>query len=336
MELPFGDATASEQPTRPPAPFRVEVIRSPRRRRTVQARLVGDTLELRIPARLSVAEERRWAAEMTSSFERSARAAGVDLAARARRARPPLPPPGAASACAGSPTRATGGDRARRAPATSASPTGWPASRRGCSTTSSCTSSPTWPSPTTRPRSGPSWRAIPKAERARGFLIAKGLENPTAADGQPVGARLWRHSASMRPSSVTGEPAWRYSSSIPRHRFVGAEPPEQRRHAPHHPVDDHVLRRHVHRPDHVAVLPVEVEHPPERLGHELAAEGELLLQVRDVRARRVLPHPHRVEPVVGSEEPGLDRPGHHAFGVVGDDGVEHRGERLELAARSTA
>lgn len=75
-QLPFAPAEAM-------APFRVEVVRSPKRRKTVQARLEGDTLRLMIPARLSHAEERRWVEEMTERFRRTAQSQAVDLDARA-------------------------------------------------------------------------------------------------------------------------------------------------------------------------------------------------------------------------------------------------------------
>jgi predicted metal-dependent hydrolase len=65
----------------------VEVTRSARRRKTVQARLVGDTLHVSIPARLTKAEEARWVAEMVQRLERRQGAGRVksseDLVARA-------------------------------------------------------------------------------------------------------------------------------------------------------------------------------------------------------------------------------------------------------------
>ncbi len=65
----------------------VQVTRSARRRKTVQARLVGDTLHVSIPARLTKAEEARWVAEMVQRLERRQGAGKVksseDLVARA-------------------------------------------------------------------------------------------------------------------------------------------------------------------------------------------------------------------------------------------------------------
>jgi hypothetical protein len=75
------DAPVSE----PPAPlFRVELIRSKRRRKTVGARLVGDVLRVTVPGWMSAAEANRWADRMIARFERSVSAERFDLAARAR------------------------------------------------------------------------------------------------------------------------------------------------------------------------------------------------------------------------------------------------------------
>jgi predicted metal-dependent hydrolase len=61
----------------------VEVIRSPRRRKTVQARRVNGVVRVTIPATMTMAEEERWVAEMVRRLERSAGAANVDLEDRA-------------------------------------------------------------------------------------------------------------------------------------------------------------------------------------------------------------------------------------------------------------
>jgi predicted metal-dependent hydrolase len=62
---------------------KVEVVRSARRRKTVQARQVGGVLRVSIPAGMSVADEQRWVAEMVRRMERRAATDGVDLGARA-------------------------------------------------------------------------------------------------------------------------------------------------------------------------------------------------------------------------------------------------------------
>jgi len=73
----------------------VEVVRSPRRHRTVQARRVGDVLRVSIPATMTKAEEQRWVAEMVARVERRIQASRIDLGTRARelarRHRLPLP-----------------------------------------------------------------------------------------------------------------------------------------------------------------------------------------------------------------------------------------------------
>lgn len=61
----------------------VEVVRSPRRRKTVQARQVGGVLRVSIPATMSRAEEDRHVAEMVRRMQRRAESAEVDLGARA-------------------------------------------------------------------------------------------------------------------------------------------------------------------------------------------------------------------------------------------------------------
>ncbi|WP_165165417.1 M48 family metallopeptidase [Corynebacterium qintianiae] len=66
----------------------VRVIRSTRRRRTVQARLVGGVLEVRIPAAFTEEQERDAVEEMTGRLTRKAATShrtDDDLLARARR-----------------------------------------------------------------------------------------------------------------------------------------------------------------------------------------------------------------------------------------------------------
>lgn len=54
----------------------VRVTPSPRRRRTVAARLVDGVLEVRVPAWMSVAEREKWAERMRARIERQVRRAG--------------------------------------------------------------------------------------------------------------------------------------------------------------------------------------------------------------------------------------------------------------------
>lgn len=63
--------------------MKVEVVRSKRRRRTVQAEQVGDVVRLSIPALMTKAEEEHWVGVMVKRFERRAAAAESDLDERA-------------------------------------------------------------------------------------------------------------------------------------------------------------------------------------------------------------------------------------------------------------
>ena len=87
--------TIGAHPVDGPPPLDVEVTRSKRRRKTAQARLVGSVLEIRIPAGCSQAEERSFVDHFRSKFERSQAAAMIDLARRAGElaARHDLPEP---------------------------------------------------------------------------------------------------------------------------------------------------------------------------------------------------------------------------------------------------
>jgi predicted metal-dependent hydrolase len=63
--------------------FRVEVVRSARRKRTSAARLTGDTLHIRLPAWMSEEDEAHWVAEWVMRFERRTAAERIDLPERA-------------------------------------------------------------------------------------------------------------------------------------------------------------------------------------------------------------------------------------------------------------
>ena len=65
--------------------MKVEVVRSQRRRKTVQARMVGEVLRLWIPANMSAAEEQHWISEMSRRLERQSAAGEIDLEERARK-----------------------------------------------------------------------------------------------------------------------------------------------------------------------------------------------------------------------------------------------------------
>ena len=61
----------------------LRVIRSARRTRTSSARLVGQTLEIRLPSWMSAAEEAHWVAEWSRRFRRKMSADRIDLSERA-------------------------------------------------------------------------------------------------------------------------------------------------------------------------------------------------------------------------------------------------------------
>lgn len=64
--------------------MKVEVVRSPRRRKTVQAREVDGVLRVSIPATMTRADEERWVAEMVRRVERRHQGRAIDLVARSR------------------------------------------------------------------------------------------------------------------------------------------------------------------------------------------------------------------------------------------------------------
>lgn len=68
-----------------PDAFDVHVVRSARRKKTVQARLDGNRLKVMIPARFTKAEEAEYVADMVARFRRRAQADQFDLEARAMR-----------------------------------------------------------------------------------------------------------------------------------------------------------------------------------------------------------------------------------------------------------
>ncbi len=65
-------------------PVRIEVVRSVRRHRTVAARPVGGVLRVSIPASMSVRQEERWVREMARRHVRTLASATIDLDDRAR------------------------------------------------------------------------------------------------------------------------------------------------------------------------------------------------------------------------------------------------------------
>jgi predicted metal-dependent hydrolase len=62
----------------------VSVLRSARRRKTVSARMVNGVLEVRLPGWMGAADEARYVEDMRRKFERRASADTIDVDARAR------------------------------------------------------------------------------------------------------------------------------------------------------------------------------------------------------------------------------------------------------------
>jgi predicted metal-dependent hydrolase len=66
-------------------PLRVEVVRSARRRKTVQAFLQGDVVTVRVPASMSPADEARYVEELVNRLAHRHRGQAADLDERAQR-----------------------------------------------------------------------------------------------------------------------------------------------------------------------------------------------------------------------------------------------------------
>jgi hypothetical protein len=156
----------------------VAVFRSARRRKTVSARLVGEVLEVRLPAWMSAEEETRYVEDMRRRFERrrEAEAVDVDALARSLALRYDLPQPAE--------VRWVDNQTSRWGSCTPVDGTIRVSSRLA-----------DWPrwvleyvlvhelAHLAEVSHGPAFHALvrryPKAERATGFLIAKGLEADT-------------------------------------------------------------------------------------------------------------------------------------------------------------
>lgn len=154
---------------------KVEVVRSPKRRKTVQAREVDGVLRVSIPATMTKADEERVVGEMVRRMRRRAAAAVTDLSARAAAlaSRHRLPTPAS--------IRWVDNQRLRWGSCTPAD--------GAIRVSSRIAGFPEWVldyvivhelAHLREPGHGPAfWHLVsryPLAERARGFLIAKGLE----------------------------------------------------------------------------------------------------------------------------------------------------------------
>ena len=155
--------------------MKVEVRRSARRRKTVQAREVDGVLRVSIPATMTKADEDHWVKEMIRRMERRSRTVEIDLTQRAHHlaARHRLPRPAS--------IRWTSNQRWRWGSCTPAD--------GSIRISSRLASEPAWVldyvivhelAHLAIPHHGHAFWAVvnryPKTERARGFLMARGLE----------------------------------------------------------------------------------------------------------------------------------------------------------------
>lgn len=64
--------------------MKTEVVRSQRRKKTIEARMVGDTLRVFLPDSMSKEEEAHWVEEMRRRIQRKTQSNHIDLVSRAR------------------------------------------------------------------------------------------------------------------------------------------------------------------------------------------------------------------------------------------------------------
>jgi len=156
--------------------LRVEIIRSSRRRRTAEARMVDGVLEVRVPAGLPAHEEDRLVRGFVTRFERKRAAGPIDVEARARALARQLDLPQPAT------VRWVGNQAARWGSCS--------VRAREIRVSDRLAGFPLWVLDyvmvhelahlAVADHSPAFWALVeryPKAERARGFLIAKGLES---------------------------------------------------------------------------------------------------------------------------------------------------------------
>lgn len=192
------------------------MVRSARRRKTVQARQVGGVLRISIPAGMTAADEQRWVAEMVRRIERQTATGRIDLAARA----------------------ATLADRygLRRADRIrwvdnqewrwgSCTP-----SDRSVRISSRLVGEPAWVLDyvivhelahlSVARHDARFWALVeryPRAERARGFLMARGMDPDLDGEGaEPTGPPPWRERSPRHPQH--GEQAVAASRRRPTRR----------------------------------------------------------------------------------------------------------------------
>lgn len=155
--------------------MKVEVVRSARRRKTVQARRVNGVLRVSIPASMTKVEEERWVSEMVRRMERQHAADEIDLPRRAEAlaARYRLPRPDSIRWVANQEWRwgsCTPSDRAIRISSRLVGEPGWVLDYVIVHELAHLS---------VHGHSRPFWDLVaryPRAERARGYLIARGME----------------------------------------------------------------------------------------------------------------------------------------------------------------
>ena len=164
----------------------IELVRGTRRRKHVEAVLVGDRLRVSFPRWMSLDEAQVTAQELAERMRRRTDSSAIDVAARARRLAREygLPRPR---------TRALGRQHApalglvhARGRRRSGSRRGSRRTRPGSSTTCSSTSSRTCVVPSHGPAHDALVDRFPYAERARGFLIAVDLDPDDGDDVPPL------------------------------------------------------------------------------------------------------------------------------------------------------
>ena len=154
----------------------VDVVRSPKRRKTVEARVVDGRIRLLIPARMSRREERHWVATMQRRLAPTADTTQIDLTERARilARRHDLPEPVSIRWVTNQGQRwgsCTPVDRTIRISSRIAAYPAWVVDAVVVHELAHLVEA----------GHGPAFQALvaryPKSERATGFLIAKGLDD---------------------------------------------------------------------------------------------------------------------------------------------------------------
>src|SRR5438105_12220150 len=202
---------------------------------------------------------------------------------------------------------------------------------------SSCTSSRTWRCTTTIAASGSWWTAIRAASGPAATSWPRSPRRPPRP-GPSLGLGRGRGPCRSPPRRLQPAQLRRGRSILavlgqqrpPRVRRLQAA--EQRADTPHHAVEDDVGRRHVQRPDQLAITTLNVDDTLQRLGHPAPRVGEAFRHEGLVGAAYVLAHEGGFEAVVDRQEPGSDGRGDDPVAVAVQDGVQHGRQLLQLAA----